>query len=74
MLTKIDTVIGEMSQKEQTIPSNRIEIGDGFGWRFLLDEFSIETGEAGDNWYQNDKANSKEQPNLLLMYKCYIIM
>ena len=60
----IYTVIGDMRKEEQYVPSNRIEIGDRLGRRFLLDEFSVKTSEAGDDRCQNDKANSEAQPNL----------
>ena len=54
-----------MSQKKQTNPSNRIEIGYALGWFYILYEFSVETSDAGDDRCQNDKANPKAQPNLM---------
>ena len=56
--------MGYMSQKKQTDPSNRIEIGYGLGWFYILYKFSVETSDAGDDRCQNDKTNSKTQPNL----------
>ena len=57
-------MIDDIGKQEKNAPSNRIKIGDRFIRRFLLDEFSVETGNAGDDRCQNDKANSKTQPNL----------
>ena len=53
-----------MSQKKQTNPSNRIEIGYGLGWFYILYKFSVETSDAGDDRCQNYKAYSEAQPNL----------
>ena len=57
-------MIGDVREQEKNAPSNRIEIGDRFIRRFLLYEFSVETSDAGDDRCQNDKTNSKTQPNL----------
>ena len=54
-----------MSQKKQTNPSNRIEIGYGLGWFYILYKFSVETSDAGDDRCQNYKAYSEAQPYLM---------